>query len=409
LFRKSEEINMKKIALLGALDRNNYGDLLFPIIFKKWMENNNNNYEYEVYASIDSDLSSIGALPTKNINKLYNSKVDVVVLVGGAILSSSWLATHLHLIQNKFISLLYRVIYKIVGANKGNSIARIILKGKTVLPWIIPTSLFESPTKVIYNAGSGTDFSIFNKAIRQEVANDLNDSTYISVRDPLSKKNLEDLGVNNIHIAPDSAIIMSDIYPVEDLKQLISIESVKFFGENSISKNYLCFQIANKYAKGFEHAYIEILQKICQENNLDLLLLPIGRANLHDDQIPLQLIYDNLKDKMNVYLVKENTIFDTMNYIAQSNMFIGTSLHGNITAISYGIKHVGLDKRVSKLKYFQKQFCVEGQQFADSVFELLNCFNLEKELNDFEIEENRKRILSLANENFSKISEIINQ
>ena len=81
------------------------------------------------------------------------------------------------------------------------------------------------------------------------------------------------------------------------------------------------------------------------------LLLPIGFAALHEDNIALkqmQNIYNNfvLIDKLNIY--------EIMNLIANSYFFAGTSLHGNITAMSFGIRHIGLNPEIKKLENYLK-------------------------------------------------------
>ena len=46
----------KKIAVLGAFDRFNYGDLLFPIILEKLLDKNKNEYDIEFFALVELQL-----------------------------------------------------------------------------------------------------------------------------------------------------------------------------------------------------------------------------------------------------------------------------------------------------------------------------------------------------------------
>ena len=68
---------MMNIHVLSAGDRNNYGDLLFPIIIKKYLESKNITTSINNYGVIASDLSYFGALPTFSSNDLIaNYKKD---------------------------------------------------------------------------------------------------------------------------------------------------------------------------------------------------------------------------------------------------------------------------------------------------------------------------------------------
>ena len=51
----------KSVYLLVAYDRFNYGDLLFPVIVSKVLNNISPNVECTPYALIESDLSRFGA------------------------------------------------------------------------------------------------------------------------------------------------------------------------------------------------------------------------------------------------------------------------------------------------------------------------------------------------------------
>ena len=61
-----------KIKIFAASDRNNYGDLLFPLVIKKILEKDFPNYTIENYGIIKSDLSFFGALPTNSFKSLIH-------------------------------------------------------------------------------------------------------------------------------------------------------------------------------------------------------------------------------------------------------------------------------------------------------------------------------------------------
>ena len=68
-----------------------------------------------------------------------------------------------------------------------------------------------------------------------------------------------------------------------------------------------------------------------------------------------------------------------MYIISQATIFLGTSLHGCITSMSYGVPCISLDNRVVKAREFLKEYSINQQlysvnydQIFDSVKETLN-------------------------------------
>ena len=104
-----------KIAMLGATDRFNYGDLLFPLIVKKSLLLRNPDFIVDNFATTDSDLSSIGALPTQKISRIYHKQYDAVIVVGGEVISAYWKMTYLHIQKSTKFALFLRIVFKLLG------------------------------------------------------------------------------------------------------------------------------------------------------------------------------------------------------------------------------------------------------------------------------------------------------
>ena len=77
--------------LYGALDRYNYGDLLFPIVTRKLIRQLLPGQEFRTFGLVESDLSRFGADPTEASSALSGSTPCAVLLMcGGEILSQRW-------------------------------------------------------------------------------------------------------------------------------------------------------------------------------------------------------------------------------------------------------------------------------------------------------------------------------
>src|SRR5690606_24873007 len=83
-----------------------------------------------------------------------------------------------------------------------------------------------------------------------------------------------------------------------------------------------------------------------KEKGFEIICSPIGLAPGHNDNIILKKLCN--ADKSWHYL-EPKTIDDTIYLISKSSLYIGTSLHGAITAFSYNKPFIGLNKKVKKL------------------------------------------------------------
>lgn len=395
---------MKSIALVGAFDRDNYGDILFPLIAEEWFRKKQADFQFEYYGLVEADLRSIGGLKIKSIQSLYTEKNDGIIVVGGQILNAKWSAMHLNLINSSLVNV-SAIFYKVIGKERANKLAKLILKGKTVFPWIISNDV-SSGAKVVYNAVGGSSFSNYSTKELSHLKNDLNFASYLSVRGRLTYDNLLKIGIEDIKVAPDSAILLSQLFEKMQLKMKLS-SHIEKTADSYENKKYICFQIGKNYGKGNEKIIAKELIRASKKFNMSLILLPIGKASGHEDHIPLLKIKNHINNQVDVELINERNIYDIMYLIANSSIFIGTSLHGCITSMSYSIPCIAMDNRVHKAEEFLREFSIESQLFSisyDQIFE-----SIEKALNisTREIQNNTQKLIEAANENFSEIYEIL--
>ena len=85
-----------------------------------------------------------------------------------------------------------------------------------------------------------------------------------------------------------------------------------------------------------DEQYANMLSNIHKETGLNIILCPIGTALGHSDQDALIKIKKHLGSESSYQLINNPSIWDIMWLIKHSSLYIGTSLHGTITAMSYG-------------------------------------------------------------------------
>jgi hypothetical protein len=351
---------MKRILIIGAFDRYNYGDLLFPLIIEKQLDSYGIEFQYEYFGLVKSDLSKEGGKPTLGLQDFYAQLADPenkasVIVAGGEALGVTW--NSLYAALNKAFQKVHRHHVKLSKFVDLNRIAKKLLKGKTTLPFVFDKADFPGLDKVVLNSlgGSGLATALFNRFpfLRPK----LQRVDYLAVRDGLTRENLRRNKVE-AHLFPDSAVLMSDFYPAGLLESLITSEVKQYVKENK--GKYVFFQINRKTTVGKEELLAGELEKIYQNDHTPLCLCPIGKALNHDDDEALQALQAVLKCP-STYFDAEN-IWDIMYLIANAKAYIGTSLHGAITSMSYAVPHVGLV--VEKLDAYLNTWGVEGNNYA---------------------------------------------
>ncbi|SHH27996.1 polysaccharide pyruvyl transferase family protein [Clostridium grantii] len=397
---------MIKFKILGAVDRFNYGDLLFPIILQQYIEkyiiDKINNYEIKVYSLENSDLSNIGALKTKAMKEFYRDcnedKYNYIILGGGDLLPVRIIYSYMDTLkESKDVIALNKLISSGFAADvELFLIDHYDLKSK--FPWIPDKNSIPINSKIVYNAVGGSTLNeLGNKEI--EVVRELLDKAdYLSVRDSKTKENLNNLSIP-CELYPDSGAIISDIFTKEKLETLAN-EKLK---ENlKAYKGYICFQINLRSTWKKEEILINELNKIYDTYGCPIVLLPIGLAENHNDLKALKIIYSKLKIPK-LLLLEEVNLFDIIFTIANSEFFIGSSLHGNITALSYGVKHLGINKSIKKLKSYLETWDSKENDMCIDVEEIYEQFVKVEAIDKSKIVEIGNNIKNLAYKNLEEL------
>ena len=328
-----EVLILHEIALVGAYDRYNYGDILLPHIITDVYKG---KYKCDYYALIDSDLSNIGGFKTNSIKRLYsdNHKYKAIIIVGGDVFASSWFG--MYICYNYWdiypLKILHRIMPEIT-----EMICKKKLSGKSRFPWIF-NNVFNTNVKIIYNCVGG--YRENDKQSSEELKLLSRNASYISCRDIMALNSIEKRGF----YVPDSAIIMSDIYGGNYLEDNVS-NKVKMI----CNEPYVVFQSRKIKSREKEKRIGEQLDVFTKKTGLKVVLLPIGFANAHEDLKALKNIYQFTN---HATLITEATIWEIMYIIAHSRAFVGSSLHGCITAASFNVPSCPMDNKIAKQEFF---------------------------------------------------------
>ncbi len=391
---------MKKLIIISPNDRYNYGDLLFSFIIQSKLKTCYS--DFIIVSTTNNDLTSVGGekvLAITSLSDLDQSERYDLILGGGESLLSDWLSCCRYCTaykESRFSVFGQRIIAKLFGRDVlisyRNTVGRKRMHGITEFPFSISKNEISYVDKIFYCSvgAAGVDIKMLSKSKIKK----LKKIDYISVRDINSSKVLNSVGVN-AKLRPDSAILMSEVFGGGFLEKNISDEVALFS-----KKRYILFQINLEEKKRHTQEIIDFLASILKNTDLYICLCPIGYAPGHDDPIALSEINDLFKNDKVQYF-GNNSIWDIMYLIANSKCYVGSSLHGVITSMSFNIPYVAL-YRFKTISYINLW---GGWK--------LNLYNKNKNLYDMvkkamsvdkaELNTNRTYQLHLANQLFNEI------
>lgn len=356
---------MKHIALIAACDRYNYGDVLMPILFEKYYNmHGKQNAEFDYFALSRADLRDVGGKTTNPITEVGN-EYEIVIIAGGEVLTATYRGMWQNLQTSELAVKIMRQIARL-SPQMAENFSRKLLGGKTILPWsYFPKSKGQM---VFYNSVGGQKIKNLNSDAKNELNELLKYSTTFSVRDA---KTLDDIGElpqsSHAHLMPDTAITMSRLYSIQDLTYL-STGIIRKMVE--CSAPYFVVQVSKDFGDGVYKDVALAINKIYGLYGIRAVLLPIGRVQGHEDDVPLKKI-QSLCDKGACTYIEKDNIYDIMLLISNGIAFIGTSLHGVITAASYFVPHAVVNPKCSKTRNFintWKTSTVDALDGADEIF-----------------------------------------
>lgn len=378
----TERVN---VIAYGAYDRHNYGDLLFAIVLKRYLEASGRFFVL-IAATKKSNLSGYGALPTISLKKALEQTSQqpktMLIVAGGECLTAQWESIIGYLAPQAFYYPI-KAGPSLIGHKAFIRLSRMF----TAIPSDMPLVLGERDLpgyKVMYNGVGGNEISGKNPLIHQAIKRNLKDCTYVSVRDHQTSAELDRLGVEH-NLVPDSAILISDIYPQQ---------------VDSTEPGHIVFHISDHYAKRRVEAIAQQLTELNVITGMKIALLTIGKAPGHTDDGPLDKLYSLLGEER-AYRVDSGNIESIIHCIAASKLYCGTSMQGAVTALAYAVPQLALlPKRVRKLSSFletwvPKHCCgfAEISQISQIGTNLINSFgDIQREELRAAVEETKARV-----------------
>lgn len=326
------------IAQLGTFDINNFGDLLFPNKLNFELNNRIENFKIHLFSPKGGNKPFANELvfPLESFESMHHEYSYKVMIVGGGDIIR----------LDKHICSDY-VNNNIDGAN---------------LMWKVYNFAEKYAIPILWNS-VGVPFDFNTNEQKETILNYCSKVRYLSVRDNHSYIKLKDAGVlSTIYIRPDSLIDIDNMFNESLLKN--KFNEFKESRRLDIS-NFMVFQISPHFLVDMNDVndISDWLRSVKDNFGVNIILLPI--CYCHNDIIPLVNIKNIYPDDF-ILIDEILSPVDIAAFIFSSSFYIGTSLHGNITAYSYGIKHWAINPiKLSKLSGFfnliqKDDYCVDS-------------------------------------------------
>jgi hypothetical protein len=352
------------IGHLGTFDVENYGDLLYPLVFRYLLQRRDPSLRVRQYSLLPGDApQEIGfeTCPTRSLFEAAGAEPRTLVVGGGDILRTDWDLIARHYGRNSRVSygglrhsigtvglFCYFLRKNLLRLDAGSFYADRFrarwMNYPAAGPFLInPEDLPRGGVVSYISCGVPHDFAA---AERDRVKRTFDRARSIYLRDEQSAEKLRRAGVlHQIRVAPDLTVTLSDQFDHADQARR-GREILSRLGMTG-GRPVLCFQ--SKPYPGFsEEEIVRQLKRYKERACSDVILLPTGYC--HGDHEFLQSLSKQSGGALKYAGVY--SVFDVMAIIAASDLFVGTSLHGNITAFSFGIPHLFGPLPVAKAEGF---------------------------------------------------------
>ncbi len=321
------------LVLFGAFDRHNFGDLLFPHLMTALLPGRS----FEFAGLAERDLQAFGGHRVKALAARDDTQPAHLIHVGGELLTcSAYQAAIMLLDADAAAAAIAR--YDNDPAAAARWAAR-QLGTSRAMPYVVARSEHAPSGRLIFNAVGGVEWDFLSAAQKAEVGTALRQADWISVRDHVTQSALRAEGID-APLCPDPAVMVAQCFGdvIRKHQQQDAVKSMR----DAFPQGYLVCQFSADFGDDATlDTLAQGLSRVVAGTGLGLALFSAGAAPWHDDP----RLYEKLKHRLPAgaaRLFPSLHLWDICALIAASRGAVGSSLHGRIVALAYGLPRVSL-------------------------------------------------------------------
>jgi len=321
--------------VFGAFDRHNFGDLLFAQVAGVLLRPRR-----LVYAGLaDADLRPVGGKRVhalRDVLARHGRRGIELIHAGGELLTcSAWEAAVMLLPPRQAAPLVSRLDHDLAGRTAW---AHGQLRCPDLAPYLAAPTVPAGPLRLLHVALGGVGLAGCGAAMQREVLDKLRRAGAVSVRDHLTHGLLARAGIAS-RLMPDPAALTARLLdrrirrhahggPLSALRRrfprgYLAVQFGADFGDDAT---------LDALARAFDQA--------AREAGCGIVLFRAGAAYWHDDID----CYRRLTGRMRTPAATLHSVnlWDICGLIAGARCYMGSSLHGRIVAMAYGLPRLNL-------------------------------------------------------------------
>ncbi|WP_186628658.1 polysaccharide pyruvyl transferase family protein [Rhodococcus sp. BP22] len=315
---------------LGAYDRFNYGDLLFPIMLDASYARikNRESASRLIHCTIGKgDMQREGGVETVGAQAAFQSGGQKLIVGGGEVLGAGWFSMWSSL-QPDWMDSAVRFTRKGVPRRSREWFGRHMLRGYWEYPFVPDVRTIKT---VGFNAIGATHSDILPIAEQRKLWEIVAKAAVATVRDNTSASIAARFGLD-LPVVPDSAAAILDLPRFKRQREVAPVGGGSDSGP-------VVLQMSRSWASSCSQETIDALSQIGTQVG-GLVLLPVGLASAHSDQSGLEMVSRRLKCASTLVIPK--TLDEIVTCITSASVVIASSLHVSITAMAAGVRVIPL-------------------------------------------------------------------
>lgn len=286
------------IALCGAYDILSYGDSLFPVALEYELKNRIKVDQVFLFAPVGNVCcmsNDAQVYSYEDLERVYEEHGFSAIIVGGGEM--------LHFFPITFSDSSGRAI-KYEGAEV----------------WKTPLDFAKKKgiPSIVNAVGAAYEF---DEKQNQILKDSFENCVYVSVRDRYSFHRLEELGMD-VHLVPDS---------------LWNIDRYLNKARALVEGDYVALQYGTAYQND---ELFDAIAEIKKQHDIKIVVLPINYC--HEDKVFAEKARKRFGEEIIIF-DRQLEVDEIYDIIANAKLFIGTSLHGTLTALSNQVPAIIVD------------------------------------------------------------------
>jgi hypothetical protein len=388
------------VIVFGAFDRHNFGDLLFPHIAMNLLA-----LDDAIFAGLAArDLRDAGGFAVEALAALAarHGKERVRILhAGGEILTcTDWQAAVMLSPPEEAQALIARLDARPAERREW---ARAMTGIDALAPYVTSRSCFPDAASVCYDAAGGVDLDSLDAGMLAEVLAKLAGADDLSVRDLDTQAALARAGIAS-RLVPDPVVTIAELFGPKVRARRNRCGATRML--RASPRGYVAVQFSADFGDDRTLASLaHQLDRFAAASGLGIAFFRAGAAPWHDDLACYERVAARMKSAC-VKIFPSLDVWDICALIAHAEAYAGSSLHGRIVALAFGLPRVSVvhpasAKAVTKQSAFAKTWEEAGMPGCVAIDALSDALRHASSLDRASLRDAAARLAALHREGFA--------